>query len=253
MRFIYYILGTLLTLGSPMAMADKLDDYQAWKVEVLREFSKSPIDEQGTTTYAYGEDTPQMRNLINKRSIESNAFIAVYGNDPILWWIIGRYGQLKHSLYHIDLKAAGKPYLLSSPENQALIKKYQSYYRKALDLNEKNDAPVHLTAEMLTTMGTDVLAAPDIQQRALERNMQLAREGNVQTENENYEWELSQFVLANYAEQKDYENYLKTVNEMIERFPNSSRMHELLEYKRQAESAIEKRDREAADIEGQKR
>jgi len=246
LKIIQLIFIGLLLITPLQAQAEK-GGYLIWKQQVVHEFDTS------SDLFAYHTFSPEVRNLMNKRIKEADGFISGQAQDPVLWYIYGWLGRFEQGFYYDDLQAAGKFYNRYSPENQALIKKYQSYYRKALDLNEKNDAPAHLTAEMLTTMGTDVLAAPDIKQRALERNMQLAREGNVQTENENYEWELSQFVLANYAEQKDYENYLKTVNEMIERFPNSSRMHELLEYKRQAESAIEKRDREAADIEGQKR
>jgi len=184
---------------------------------------------------------------------EATVYIKEGVNNPVFYYFRGRLGFLMRGHYHRALLKEGKKYRLDAPENQALIREYQFYYRKALDLDDRPDAPAHLTAEMLGTMADDVLAAPDIKQRALEKEMELARAGKVQTENENYEWELSEFLLAAHAERKDYEAYLKTVNEMIKRFPNSPRMNELLEYKRQAEAAIAKRDREAAKESGERK
>jgi len=83
----------------------------------------------------------------------------------------------------------------------------------------------------------------------MKKKVMLTQQGNVIHPNQ--EWQSYEFLLGNYAEQKDYDNYLKTVNEMIERFPGSPRMEELLEYKRQAEAAIGKRDRETVLQDGE--
>lgn len=233
----------ILLLSTPLlGYAD--NNYNAWKRQALAEFSKVPIDEAGTITFAYGRDTPEMRSLVSVRTEEAYSFTIEYGSDPVLWWLLGELAHRKQLLYHIDLKKTGKPYRREAPENQALIKEYQSYYRKALDLDDSPDAPAHLDHEMLTAIGTDVLAAPDLKERAMKKKMLLIVQGDVLHENQ--EWQAYEFLLGNYAEQKDYDNYLKTVNEMIEKFPGSSQMSDLLENKRQAEAAIEKRDREAA-------
>ncbi len=231
----------------PLEIAAQIDDaYLLWKREALAELSKTPIDEAGTTTYAYRAVTPEMRNLLIKRSNEADAFTAQHGNDPVVWWVLGELGRLKRGLYQFDLVKEGKTYHLDAPENQALIKEYQANRRKALDLDEVPDAPAHLTREMLGTMADDVLSPPDIKQRALKKELEIANAGSQPVDNPDYEWQTYEVLLGNYVEQKDYDKYLETVNEMIERFPDSSRMNELVEYKRQAEAAIEKRDREVA-------
>ena len=99
---------------------------------------------------------------------------------------------------------------------------------------------------MLANISDDVLADPDIKARALQKEMALSESGDYVSENPNYMWETYEVMLDNYIQQKDYDNYLKTVNEMIERFPESSQMDSLLEAKRQALEAIKQRGNETA-------
>ncbi|PJA36052.1 MAG: hypothetical protein CO186_02615 [Zetaproteobacteria bacterium CG_4_9_14_3_um_filter_49_83] len=228
----------------PFQQALAEDSYQEWKIQALAEMSKKPVDEAGTMSFAYRTFSPQVRLLMNTRISESDSFMVSHSADPVLWYIRGWLGRRTQSFYYDDLQKEGKAYNRYAPENQALIKEYQSYYRKALDLDDNPDAPDHLDHYMLTAIGTDVLASPDLKEKAMKKKVMLTQQGNVIHPNQ--EWQSYEFLLGNYAEQKDYDNYLKTVNEMIERFPGSPRMEELLEYKRQAEAAIGKRDREAA-------
>jgi len=223
--------------GGYAEAVNRLSDEAEWIASVRNWDNSKPITEE-----------------INEQHIrEADAFIGKGSVNPVVWYLRGSFGSARQYFYHKDLLNAGKKYRLDAPENQALIREYQSYYRKALDLDDRPDAPAHLTAETLGTMADDVLAAPDIKERALTKELALSRSGAYVSENENYEWETYEFLLGTYAAKKDYEAYLKTVNEMMERFPNSPRMNELLEYRRQAEAAIAKRDREAAKESGERK
>ena len=217
------------------------NDYQAWKQQVLEEMDvESP-------EFAYHEANQELRDLVARHIRESDVYMQAdtYSNDPVLFFIRGYSESYIQYFYLIDLKASGKKYRVDAPENQKLIKNYLAYYRKALELDAAPDAPDHLTRDMLIEMADDVLASPDVKIRALRREQQLLQGGGG-SPHENYEWGTYEMLLGAYAEQRDYDNYLKTVNEMMERFPNHPRMNELVEYKRQAEVAIEQRDREAS-------
>ncbi|PIY55243.1 MAG: hypothetical protein COZ00_10050, partial [Zetaproteobacteria bacterium CG_4_10_14_0_8_um_filter_49_80] len=218
----------LLIIPLQQALAD--DGYQEWKKQALAELSTAPIGEGGATTFAYKDYSQKVRDLLDTRYQEAKAFTGTSSDDLILFWILGNLGQMLQGQYQHDLKELGKTYRVEDSQNQILIKEYQSYYRKALDLDDNPDAPDHLDHYMLTAIGTDVLAPPDIKEKAMKKKVMLTQQGNVIHPNQ--EWQSYEFLLGNYAEQKDYDNYLKTVNEMIERFPGSPRMEELLEYKR---------------------
>jgi len=164
------------------------DGYETWKKQAVAEFSRVPIDESGKMTFVYGKDTPEMRRLVKLRFEEAHVFVTHHGIDPVLWWLLGELAHLNQLLYHIDLKKEGKPYVLDAPENQALIKEYQSYYRKALDFNDVANTPSHLTREMLGRMADDVLSPPDIKQRALKKELEIANAGTQPVDNLNYEW-----------------------------------------------------------------
>ncbi|PIY55172.1 MAG: hypothetical protein COZ00_10865, partial [Zetaproteobacteria bacterium CG_4_10_14_0_8_um_filter_49_80] len=228
MRMINLLIIAFLLIPFQQALAE--DSYQEWKIQALAEMSKKPVDEAGTMSFAYRTFSPQVRLLMNTRISESDSFMVSHSADPVLWYIRGWLGRRTQSFYYDDLQKEGKAYNRYAPENQALIKEYQSYYRKALDLDDNPDAPDHLDHYMLTAIGTDVLASPDLKEKAMKKKVMLTQQGNVIHPNQ--EWQSYEFLLGNYAEQKDYDNYLKTVNEMIERFPGSPRMEELLEYKR---------------------
>jgi len=247
MRMIKLLIIALLIIPLQQALAD--DGYQEWKKQALAELSTAPIGEGGATTFAYKDYSQKVRDLLDTRYQEAKAFTGTSSDDLILFWILGNLGQMLQGQYQHDLKELGKTYRVEDSQNQILIKEYQSYYRKALDLDDNPDAPDHLDHYMLTAIGTDVLAPPDIKEKAMKKKVMLTQQGNVIHPNQ--EWQSYEFLLGNYAEQKDYDNYLKTVNEMIERFPGSPRMEELLEYKRQAEAAIGKRDRETVLQDGE--
>jgi len=217
-------------------------DYISWQQQALAELSTAPIDgeEGGESAYAYSNDTALVRKLVNTKYEEASAYRADYGNDPKLFWILGELGKLKQVFHLIDVEEEGRYYDPNSSEAQVIIKEYQSYYLKALDLNDLSDAPDHLAGSMLSSIGDDVLGTPEITARAMKKAGDLARASKDGTE-----WNTYEARLGIYARAKDYDNYLKTVNEMIERIPNNPRMDELEGYKRQAEELIAKRDGKA--------
>ena len=107
----------------------------------------------------------------------------------------------------------------------------------ALDADAMSKEASIFFHEALTVIGTDPFVSPIVKNRVLKKKLEIIQQGNVLHENQ--EWDTYEFLLGNYAMQKDYDNYLKTVNKMIERFASSSRKNELIEYKRQAEAASE--------------
>lgn len=164
-------------------------------------------------------------------------------NHPVLWHAKGVLVNLKYGNYYDRTFPLGE-YSPNNPEAQALIKEYQSYYIEALKLNDDPNAPGHLTGDMLATIADDVLAPPDLKERALRKEMELARTVGGRGEHEGYEWNTFAALLGTYMDAKDYDSYLKTVNEMMERFPGI-RTEELLRYKEKAETLIEERDRKS--------
>jgi len=186
---------------------------------------------------------PSTKETNEQRLEEADAYIQQGSLNPVVWYLRGGFGFGRRYYYQIGLLKEGKPYLLNAPKNQALIEDYQSYYRKALDLNEAVDAPEHLTVEMLGTMADDVLAAPDIKERGYKKSIALAQAGKADVESGRFEYETYQFLLESYSAQKNPDKYLETLNEMIERFGSSE---ELEGYKRHVETVIEQRDRKAA-------
>lgn len=225
-------------------IADERSNYLIWENMILSELDTSSDEETGDSTYAFGRDTQEVRSRLKVRAEEADSFIVNNSNDPILWWIKGELGLLKQVFYHIDLKKRAKEDSLGVLENQALIKEYQSYYRKALDVDDAPGAPAHLEGKSLVKMVQDVLSTPDIKKRAARKALDIGGEPPYGGEPEAYEWYMYELLLSAYAETGDNGPYLDTVNEMIERYPNSLRMDELVEYKRDAESEIEKQSRE---------
>jgi len=232
-----------LFLMIPLKAIAQGEEYQAWKKQVLTEIYTASLDENGTMTFAYRTFSPEVRNLMNKRIQESNGFVSKSISDSALWYIRGWLGGFKQGFYYDDLQKEGRPYNRYAPENQALVQEYQSYYRKALDLDESVDAATHLTADMLSTMADDVLVAPDVKERAYRKAIALAQAGKANIPNETYEYTTYQFLLESYSNQKNPDKYLATLNEMIDRFGSNE---ELESYKIKVEIVIEKRYRKAA-------
>jgi len=212
--------------------------YQEWKEQAVEEFDTNSV------AFAYGKVNYEMRGLLQKRLDEAKAFIK-NENDAVLWWLLGQLGQRKQLLYHYDLKVAGKIYHLNAPENQALIKEYQSYYQKAMDLDDNPDTPEHSTVMMLNGIANDSVGDPAIKVRALEKVAALARAGKNIGGSEMFEWNTYEARVGIYVDAKDYANALKIVNEMLERFPNT-RTDELLNWKQNMESKVEKQKQQAA-------
>jgi len=235
------LLCAILIVAASFQQSQAEENYEAWKAQALAEVSTAPIDEAGTMTFAYRDYSQPVRDLSVKRLNELSGFIADHNNDPQLWYLKGWITRETDYIYTYDLQQKGVSDFSKDAKAQAMLEEFRSYFRKALDLDEAPDAPAHLTREMLATMADNVLSPPDIKQRALKKELEIANAGTQPVDNPNYEWETFEFLLGSYAEQKDYDKYLETVNEMMERFPDSSRMSELVEYKRQAEAAIEKR------------
>ena len=176
---------------------------------------------------------------------EASEHIRVGANNPIFYYFCGRLTSISQGHYMEDLMAKGKRYRLNAPENQALIKKYQSYYQKAMELDDNPDAPEHLTAMMLIRIGSDSVGDPAIKVRAQEKVAALARAGKDGTGNEMLEWNTYEARLDIYVDAKDYDNALKIVDEMIERYSSTE---ELEGYKRHFEEVIAKRDNAAATV-----
>ena len=231
------------------SIAEANNGYEAWRQQVLNELDAritDPTEPPTAFDYSYGQLSKDGgRSLAELRIKESDVYMDDYADDPVLHYIQGNLRRRTHTFFRIDMRKEKNVERLFGSEDQALIKEYQSYYRKALDLDEVSDAPIHLTSQMLGMMADDVLATPDIKERAYKKELELVKSGEFVSENENYEWSTYEFLLGSYVEQKDYDNYLKTVNEMIERFGSTE---ELESYKLQAIAAIEKRDREAAGV-----
>jgi len=229
--------------------ADDNSDYLGWKTQILGELDPNSVEDSDYTTYAFGRDTPEMRRLVKVRSEEAYSFIANNRNDPVLWWIKGELGLLTQVIYHIDLKEDAKENHLGAAENQSLIKKYLSYYRKALDADDAPDARVHLDGKQLVKMVQDVLSPPDIKIRAARKVLDMSIAGGQPPyggEVASHEWYMYEFLLSAYAEAGDIKLYIDTVNEMIERYPDTTRMDELLAYKQDAEGELARLAREAA-------
>jgi len=208
------------------------------------ELGIAPVNESGDISYAYGNGTLAARSLVKRRAKEAQGFVTSHGNSPILYWMLGAIGQYRYVFYVINVKSKQGYYHPYTPSAKALRNKgYQSYYRKALDLDEAVDAPEHLTVEMLGTMADDVLAAPDIKERGYKKSIALAQAGKADVESGRFEYETYQFLLESYSAQKNPDKYLETLNEMIERFGSNE---ELEGYKRHVETVIEQRDRKAA-------
>lgn len=243
MRLIKYLIFVFLIIIPLQAQAD--DGYETWKKQALAEISTAPINGEigGSSAFAYRDYSQPVRDLAAKRLNEIKTYMTDYEKDPQLWYLRGWITVQSIFFYMDDSRQQGVSDFSKDEQAQAMLKEFRSYYRKALDLDEDPDAPAHLDHSMLSSMGTDVLAASDIKIQAMKRKIKLIQQGDVLHPNQ--EWGSYEFLLGSYAEQKDYDNYLKTVNDMMARFPNSSRMGELVGYKRQVEVAIEKRDREA--------
>ena len=166
-------------------------------------------------------------------------------DNPYFYMTLGDFVKALRSYYHRSLLKAGKIYRLNAPENQALIKEYQSYYQKAMDLDDNPDAPEHLTVMMLNGIGSDSVGDPAIKVRALEKAAALARAGKNIGGSEMFEWNTYEARVGIYVDAKDYANALKIVNEMLERFPNT-RTDELLNWKQEMEAKVEKQKQQAA-------
>jgi len=229
--------------------ADESHDYLAWKSKVLIELDTSSDEDTGYTTFAFDSVTQETSELLDKRIGEAKAFKLSHSSDPVLWWIIGNLGKQKLVFYYLDLQALGKPYELNAPETQALIKEYQSHYRKALELDDNPDTPACLDAKYLVKMVQDVLSPPDIKKHAARKVLDMSIAGGSPPyggEVASYEWYMYEFLISAYAEAGDIQLYIDTVNEMMERYPDTTRMDELLAYKEDAEAELEKQAHEAA-------
>jgi LPXTG-motif cell wall-anchored protein len=229
--------------------AEANDSYEVWKKEVLIEMDARIEDPSGPPTvydYTYGQLSKDGGRMVAKKRIkECVPYMVSHANDPVLFYIRGWLGWMEYIFFYDDMEKRGTTERLFGAENQNMIKGYQVFYYKAVDLDDKVDAPDHLDHYMLSTID-GVLAPTDLSERVLKKILKLSQQRDVSVDGQ--EWTTFEFLLALYAEAKDYDNYLKTVDEMIARFPNSPRMNELLEYKRHVQEVIAKRDGKAAQI-----
>jgi hypothetical protein len=185
-------------------------------------------------------------DLFTKKELEVHLLAAEpaikEGSDnPLFWYIVGTFNRELFGYYYDRVNPLGK-YSPTSPESQALIQKYQSYYRKTLNADDNPDAPTHLGVSSLSSMASDMLAAPDIKERAYRKMIALIQASGDAVA-DGYEYTTYQFLLESYSAQKNPDKYLATLNEMIDRFGSSE---ELAGYKRHVEEVIAKRDQEAA-------
>ncbi len=206
-----------------------------------------PAEEWLKKTQQSEGDEPHTISEIEEFLKIADPIVKEGSDNPVFWYVLGIYSKRQFGDYYKKAKHLGT-YSPANPESQALVKKYSFYYRNAIDADDNPDAPVHLGADELISITNTTLMDSDVVERSYKKQLELAQAGKADVENENYEYTTYEFLLESYSDQKNPEKYIETINEMIERFPNTSRMEELLEYKRQAEVAIEKRDREAAGI-----
>ena len=165
------------------------------------------------------------------------------GSDNLYFYMaLGGFVRMLHGYYYDKVFPNYHP---NSPESIALIKEYQSYYQKAMDLDDNPDAPEHLTVMMLNGIANDSVGDPAIKVRALEKAAALARAGKNIGGSEMFEWNTYEARVGIYVDAKDYANALKIVNEMLERFPNT-RTDELLNWKQEMEAKVEKQKQQAA-------
>ncbi len=181
------------------------------------------------------ENEPFTKETNEQHLEEADAYIQQGSLNPVICYLRGGFGFGRQYFYHTDLLKEGKPYLLNAPENQDLIKGYQSYYRKALDLDDAPDSPVHLTADMLNAMGSDVLAPLDIRERTARKIMSRYKAGDPDFQMDGFAYNTYLFLLSSCIDHKDYNKYLTIVNEMIDEFGSND---ELEMYKIQAEAVI---------------
>ena len=220
-----FVLGLLVL---PTAHADPFMDWYK---------STSKVEKR------YGFPLPKEK--INELLKDAEPLIKQGTDEPRFYLQLAAYVSTLWGYYYDETYPLGK-YNYDSPESQALIKQYSTYYRKALELDDNPDAPWHFDIDGLVNISQSPLLETDVKEKALQKEMALSRAGGFASENPNYMWETYEVMLDNYIQQKDYDNYLKTVNEMIERFPDSSQMDSLLEAKQQALEAIKQRGNEAA-------
>lgn len=245
---IFFVLLISMVQGT---QADDSRDYSVWKNQMLIDLNTSSDEDTGDTTFAFNSITKQTSALIDKRVGEAKEYIIFYGSDPVLWWIMGNLVQMKRGFYQLSLQALGKPYVLDASGNQALIKEYQSHYRKALELDDNPDALARLDGKHLVKMVQDVLSPPDIKKRAARKALDMSIAGGSPPyggEVASYEWYMYEFLISAYAEAGDIQIYIDTVNEMMERYPNTTRIDELLAYKQDAEAELEKQAREEVRV-----
>ena len=214
-----------LSVGLPMAHAEPFMDWYK-KIGAVEAAKGFPIPKE------------DIKVLLK----DAEPLIKRGSDDPRFYLQMGAFVKQLRRYYYEESKSLGT-YDLNSPESQALIKEYQSYYRKALDADDKPDAPAHFEAYTLSAIADDVLAAPDVKERAYRKAIALAQAGKANIPNETYEYTTYQFLLESYSNQKNPDKYLETLNEMIDRFGSSE---ELEGYKTKVEVVIEKRDRKAA-------
>ena len=214
--------------------------YQEWTKIVFNEIDTN------SNAFAYADYSKTVRKLVNKRLYEASSFLEQYSRDPSLWYLKGWLTRKQLYIYIVDARKAGIFDLSRDKAAQVLQDEYQSYYQKAMDLDENPDAPEHLTAMMVSNIGTDTVGDPAIKARALEKLAALARAGEDGSDNPTMvEWNTYEARVGIYVDAKDYANALKIVNEMLERFPNT-RTDELLNWKQNMESKVKQQKQQAA-------
>lgn len=222
-------IGVLFTI--PLQASAQDEEYNSWVNMALNELNS------GSDAFAYRDWSSSTRTLATRRLNDLEPYIDAYSSDPIIWYIRGEITNRFIYFRIADVRNSGGVPSPNDSVYQSLVKEYQSYYRKALELDDNPDAPEHLTAEMLTTMADDVLAASDIKERAYKKAIALAQSGKANVPETTY-----QFLLESYSAQKSSEKYLATLNEMIDRFGSNE---ELEGYKRHVEEVIEKQKQTA--------
>jgi len=162
-------------------------------------------------------------------------------DDPRFYLQLAVYVNTLFGYYYDRVRPLGK-YNPNSPESQELVKRYSSYYRKALDANDNPSAPYHFGRSELDAIAHTILLVPDVKERAYRKLINIIQASGDAVP-DGYEYTTYQFLLESYSAQKNPDKYLATLNEMIERFGSNE---ELEGYKRHVEEVIAERDHKTA-------
>jgi pentatricopeptide repeat protein len=208
--------GNMLAAEQPPQLSEKLDMEEAAALaDYLYRTVKFKVND---------------RQTIEALEVDIEKQLAKDDANPVLWFFKGRISALLLSLRNREMKQNN-----TTPEQRLGDSEYLSYkknsieaYNRALELDERPNAAMHLNVTMLGSISIYVFSDADMRVEANRRKLERVKK-HPEEHPPREDWEFKTYgnIVTAYVDEKRYDEALSVLEEMKEKFPYPQSLKEI--------------------------